>query len=151
MRRKNRTIHMTADDTVNFVAGDPTRCLLALPAIRAFPDAVDVKVTNGFIKVTFDDDVIWWYHIPKNPATYVAAVDAHLDIQLEPISFCISKPLVEKKKAVKVRAHKRCAPNATDAKKGSARSTQQQSATARVRRALRAEYGSATRFLGIEV
>ncbi len=152
MPAKNRPVHITDTHISTFIPGDPTRCVLALAVKDAFPDADAVKVSNGFIDVIFGDTV-WSYHIPKNPATYVAAVDAHLDVQLEPMTFRISKPRVEKKKPIRVRKHNRALPTPSreESKKGAARAGKQRSAAAKIRKALKAEFGAATRYLGYEV
>jgi len=153
-RRTVRTIHVERPDIIGGVQSDPSRCTIQLAARRAFSDANDVLIQSGLMRVDFDDE-IWSYEIPRNAACIPIMIDEGLRNDVEPVEFIVRAPHITKKKKAKKGATPRRKTNAASVagiKAGAAKSAQQRSAAARMRKSLRTHFNAKpgqTRFQGV--
>jgi len=154
-RRTRRTIRVERLDIVGGVQSDPSRCTIQLAARRAFPDANDVIIKSGLMRVVFDDET-WLYEISRNAACIPIMIDEGLRNDVEPVVFIVRDPHITKKKKAKKGGTQRRRPTDSAAlarlKAGPASSAKQRSAAARMRKSLRSHFNAKpgqTRFQGV--
>lgn len=151
MIKTTRPVSIQQNDIDNGVPNDPNRCTVAMAVIRAFPDAISIRIVSGMVRVKDEDGKEYIYEIPRIVACIPVMIDAGLRDDVEPMDFVLSGPKVVERRKRTTSYPKRKLGEDRPVNPGAAKSAKQRSAAARMRNALKKKLGPHSRFLGIEI